>query len=86
MASGLPAVVSDVGEARDVIRHGDNGFLYPPGDIVELSQRLSELLDDEGLSHEFGQRAARDAQSHAGTSTVAAAYRRILTRTGLVRG
>jgi hypothetical protein len=66
MASGLPAVVSDVGDARDVIRHGDNGFLYPPGDIVEFSQRLSELLDDEGLSHELGQRAARDAQAHAG--------------------
>jgi L-malate glycosyltransferase len=86
MASGLPAVVSDVGEARDVIRHGDNGFLYPRGNIVELSQRLTELLDDERLSHELGQRAARDAQAHAGTSTVAAAYRRILTLTGLVRG
>jgi glycosyltransferase involved in cell wall biosynthesis len=79
MASGLPAVVSDVGEARDVIRHGDNGFLYPVGDIVELSRRLSELLDDEELSHELGQRAARDAQAHASAPAVEAAYRRILT-------
>jgi glycosyltransferase involved in cell wall biosynthesis len=78
MASGLPAVVSDVGEARDVVRHGDNGFLYPPGDVGELTRRLSELLDDPGLSHLLGQRAARDAHAHAGARTVAAAYRRVL--------
>jgi glycosyltransferase involved in cell wall biosynthesis len=78
MASRLPVVVSDVGEARDVIRDGDNGFLYPPGDVAELSQRLSELLDDAGLSHELGQRAARDAQAHAGVPMIAAAYRRFL--------
>jgi glycosyltransferase involved in cell wall biosynthesis len=75
----MPAVVSDVGEARDVIRHGDNGFPYPPGDVVELSRRLSDLLDDERFSHELGPRAARDARAHAGAPRVAAAYRRILT-------
>jgi glycosyltransferase involved in cell wall biosynthesis len=78
MASGLPAVVSDVGEAGDVVHQGENGFLYPPGDVLELSRRLSDLLDDPGLSRELGQRAARDAHAHAGARTVAAAYRRLL--------
>jgi L-malate glycosyltransferase len=78
MASGLPAVVSDVGEARDVVRHGHNGFLYPPGDVAELSRRLTELLERPGLSRELGQRAATDAHAHAGARTVAAAYRRLL--------
>jgi glycosyltransferase involved in cell wall biosynthesis len=78
MASGLPVVVSDVGEARDVVRHGEHGFLYPPGDVADLSRRLSQLLDDLGLSRELGQRAARDAQAHAGVRTIAAAYRRLL--------
>ena len=78
MASGLPAVVSDVGEAGDVVHQGENGFLYPPGDVLELSRRLSDLLDDPGLSRELGRRAARDAHVHAGARTVAAAYRRLL--------
>jgi glycosyltransferase involved in cell wall biosynthesis len=78
MASGLPVVVSDVGEARDVMRHGEHGFLYPPGDVAELSRRLSQLLDNPGLSHELGQRAARNAQAHAGARKIAASYRRLL--------
>ena len=78
MASGLPVVISDVGEARDVVRHGEHGFLYPPGDIAALSHRLSQLLDDRELSHELGQRAARQAQAYAGAPTIAAAYRRLL--------
>jgi glycosyltransferase involved in cell wall biosynthesis len=78
MASGLPVVISDVGEARDVVRHGEHGFLYPPGDVATLSQRLSQLLYDPGLSHELGQRAARQAQAYAAKPTIAAAYRRLL--------
>ena len=80
MASGLPAVVSDVGEARDVLEHGENGFLYPPGDVPELARLLVMLLADPDLAGRVGERAVRDALAHAGRPAIAAAYRGVLTR------
>jgi hypothetical protein len=61
MARGLPVLASDVGEVAGCDRHGEHGFLYSPGDVAELSRRLSQLLDDPGLSHKLGQRGRRDA-------------------------
>jgi glycosyltransferase involved in cell wall biosynthesis len=78
MASGLPVVVSDVGEARDVVRHGQNGFLYPAGDVAALSRHLSELVADPLLRRRLGEEAARTASAYAGRKVVAARYGALL--------
>lgn len=45
MASGLPVVVSDnMGCAIDLVRDGDNGFVYPFGDVMALRQALTAVL------------------------------------------
>jgi glycosyltransferase involved in cell wall biosynthesis len=80
MASGLPAVVSDVGEARDLVDDGTNGFLYPPGDVSALSELLLRLLGDPALCRQVGARAACDAVALAGRPAIAAAYRSVLAR------
>ncbi|MFH1130453.1 MAG: glycosyltransferase family 4 protein [Pseudomonadota bacterium] len=46
MACGTPAVGSDVGGIREIIRHDVSGLLVPPGDPKLLGSAISELLND----------------------------------------
>lgn len=57
-ASGLPAVVTDVGAARDVVRDGITGLLVPPGDRAALGDALHALVEDRDRRVSMG-RAAR---------------------------
>jgi glycosyltransferase involved in cell wall biosynthesis len=45
MAMGKPFVHSDVGGAAEMIRHGEDGFLFPVGDTGALVDRLARLAD-----------------------------------------
>ncbi len=46
MGAGLPAVASDAGAAREIITHGRDGFLVPPGDAASLAHHIGTLIDD----------------------------------------
>jgi glycosyltransferase involved in cell wall biosynthesis len=78
MATGLPSVVTDVGELGTLVDDGRNGFLIEPGDVDALTDRLGRLLDDPALRAELGARAAEDARALASPERVAAAYRAVL--------
>jgi glycosyltransferase involved in cell wall biosynthesis len=45
MALGRPVIHSDIGGAAEMIRPGENGFLFPVGDTEALIDRLRLLLD-----------------------------------------
>ena len=80
MASGLPGVVTDVGDQRELVRDGWNGFLFDVGDSATLARRLEQLTIDEELRCAFGSRAAADAANVVGIDPVAARYRALLPR------
>lgn len=44
MAQGRMLVASDVGGHRELIRHGDTGFLFRAGDVVALEQAIDGVL------------------------------------------
>ena len=55
MCFGLPVIATDqVGAAYDLIRHGENGFVYPVGDIEGLSAYLKRILKDDELRAKMG--------------------------------
>jgi len=55
MAVGRPIVVSDrVGCARDLVRTGINGFVYPAGDARALADALGEILRDRDRAARMG--------------------------------
>jgi glycosyltransferase involved in cell wall biosynthesis len=54
MRAGLPIVATDVGGVPETIRHGENGFLVPPGDVPSFREALQRLIDDDGLRDGFG--------------------------------
>jgi len=55
MLAGLPVVCSKAaGAAENLVRHGQNGFLYEPGDIRAMADHIFCLLEDRGLREDMG--------------------------------
>jgi glycosyltransferase involved in cell wall biosynthesis len=46
---GVPVIASWTGGIPEVIRHGSNGLLVPPGDEVALSRTMERFLQDASL-------------------------------------
>jgi glycosyltransferase involved in cell wall biosynthesis len=46
MGAGLPALASTAGAAREIITHGRDGFLVPPGDAQALACYVQTLIQD----------------------------------------
>lgn len=57
MASGVPAVSTDVGGVRDVIDSGAVGLLAPPADATALAAAIERLLTDSAARRAMGDRA-----------------------------
>lgn len=49
MSCGLPVISSTVGSMPEVVIDGENGFLIEPGDIRQLTEKISILIDDSTL-------------------------------------
>jgi glycosyltransferase involved in cell wall biosynthesis len=58
MASGCAVVAASVGGIPDVVDHGYNGLLVPPGDVDALARAIDRLVSNPALAGEMG-RAAR---------------------------
>lgn len=63
MSLGKPLVMSDMGGASEQVIHGRHGFLFPPGDVEALAQRLSALTSAP-LRARLGEAAARRVREH----------------------
>jgi glycosyltransferase involved in cell wall biosynthesis len=48
-AAGVPVVASNLGGMAELVRHGDSGLLFAPGDALDLRRALRRLLDEPGL-------------------------------------
>jgi glycosyltransferase involved in cell wall biosynthesis len=81
MMSGLPVVVTDVGEMSSLVRDGVNGFLCPVGRPDILADRLTTLLQDDSLRMQFGQSAGADARTFLEPAAVGRRYREALLPT-----
>ena len=73
LASGLPAVVSAVGAAPEIIDHGVSGFLFPPKDPGAMLAALNACLASPERWGEIGRRA-RESVAPFALEHVAARY------------
>src|SRR5438067_10471983 len=59
MGCGTPVVAAGLGQIAEVVRDGETGLLYPPGDLDALTARCDLLLSDPTMRRRLG-RAATD--------------------------
>ena len=61
MASATPVIASRVGGLPELVEDGVTGFLVAPGDVEELRERITEVLDDRRLAARLGANARERA-------------------------
>jgi glycosyltransferase involved in cell wall biosynthesis len=72
MACGVPAIVSDrVGCAPDLIEEGRTGFVYPVGNIEELTDRIERLSAHLQSGRSFGSAVRERIQAFSLQTAVA---------------
>lgn len=54
MSAAVPVVASDIPGNRDLVVHGETGFLVPLGDRAEFARRTNQLLKDGQLAQRLG--------------------------------
>ena len=54
MATGLPAVVTDVSGSGQVVVDGESGLVVPPGDVERLCAAIGLMLDDPDRAKRMG--------------------------------
>lgn len=71
MASGLPMVASRISGNEDFVRHGENGWLFEPGDRAALARCLAEAAALDGAARTaMGEAARATVRTHAGLDQV----------------
>ncbi len=73
LASGTPLVSTRVGMSPDVIKHGINGLLTEIEDVAELTEAVSQLIEDKVLRQRLAAKGLEDIQAY-GWQNIAARY------------
>jgi glycosyltransferase involved in cell wall biosynthesis len=57
LAAGRPVVASDLPALREILEHGTNAWLVPPGDAVALAQAMDDVTSNRALGCRLAQAA-----------------------------
>jgi glycosyltransferase involved in cell wall biosynthesis len=64
MASGLPVVAADAMALPELVKDGENGYLFRPGDPEALADRIATLLAEPEWAVRMGQASRKVAEGH----------------------
>ena len=64
MASKTAVVCSNVGAVPDLIKDGENGFLFEPGDYKEMARLIDILAVDDELRIDFSEQGFSDIEQN----------------------
>lgn len=66
MILGVPTVSSDVGGIRNLLRHGEEGFLYPADEPYMIAYYADRIFSDRELADRLSEKAkARAEETHS---------------------
>ena len=57
MLASLPVIVTDVGGTNELVQEGGNGYLFEPGDLNYLTNRIILLLKNAELRERMGKKS-----------------------------
>lgn len=64
MAAGIPLIASNIGGQKEVIRDGESGVLYPPGDIGALRRSIRWMINHPEEREEMGLKGLQRVKNH----------------------
>lgn len=73
MSEGCPVIGAAAGALPELVRDGENGLLFRPGDAGALSEQIVTLASTPGLSLKLISEGVRTVERHSWDATVAAA-------------
>lgn len=86
MAAGCACVATNTGPIPEVVSHGEDGWLVPPGDALSLAEAACALLGDTARREALGRAAAASAlarfQPEGAAGKLAAIYESVLNGAG----
>jgi glycosyltransferase involved in cell wall biosynthesis len=60
--AGLPMIATDVGGCAEIVRHGQNGFIFTPNDTEAGAAHILELFESPALCHQYSVNSMQIAQ------------------------
>ncbi|MFG2196345.1 stealth conserved region 3 domain-containing protein [Streptomyces sp. NPDC048639] len=80
-AAGVPVVAYDIvtGPA-EIVRHGTDGLLVPPGDIDSLAVAMDKLMGDDATRNAYGRAAREGVQERFSAARVTALWEELFER------
>lgn len=83
MVFGKPVIASRAGGIVDIVRHGENGWLVPPGDPVALARAVVACAENPERAQRMGHTGRLDVEQDFSwgtiTSRLASLYRELAT-------
>jgi sugar transferase (PEP-CTERM/EpsH1 system associated) len=79
MATGLPCIATDVGGNPELVSHGQEGFLFPPGGVSQLAAYVEQISENGALRDRFSAAARRRATSQFSLGRMMDAYTTLYT-------
>lgn len=70
LACGLPAIVSDIGGCRDLVKNNFNGYLVPLNNVEYFTEKILKLLKEEKKCLNLARNAVSFAQANYDYSNV----------------
>ena len=64
MASGKPAIISDLPGVRDNVKSNETGLKVPPKDSQSLAEAILRLTEDNSLRNRMGHNARKEIESY----------------------
>ena len=64
MAMQRPLVASNVGGMKEVVLHGETGFIVQPNDPATLAEHIERVLADRSLAEQMGKRGRERVEAN----------------------
>lgn len=81
MLESLPVIVTNVGGTRELVDEEENGYLFQPGDIINLTKSLKKLIFDPELRKKMGLKSRKIIDDRFSTKAYARNFEDMLKKT-----
>ncbi|MHA1629336.1 MAG: N-acetyl-alpha-D-glucosaminyl L-malate synthase BshA [Candidatus Heimdallarchaeota archaeon] len=77
LSCGIPVIASTAGGLPEVVKHEKTGFTAEPGNVKQLAQYMTILLEDNNLRQKFSEAAIKDARERFHPDKIISQYEKL---------